>query len=122
MKKPFGWKREPGRHALAAKGIETGRSELKAKKQLGNTIPALPSRHTRSPPEVQNQEKIVDMILAKALEDGGSKSEAVALLESDKWLEVEASKIADQEAEDATQREALKQTIIKAVRKNYCED
>ena len=117
MKKPEGWRREPARHALAAKGIETGRT----KKQSNVKSLSLPTAALKSgTPAVRDAQKeaAIDMILANALETGGSKAKAVALIEDDQWLEAEAKKIADQEASGFMQRAALKQEIIRSIRKN----
>jgi hypothetical protein len=60
----------------------------------------------------------VDQVLADALEEGGDKSSAVALLENDSWLKVEASKVAEDKANGVLQRSALREEIIRSIRKN----
>jgi hypothetical protein len=119
MMKPLGWRQEPARHALASKGIETGKS---TQKRVGREAPlALPPKAMRSgTPVVNDQVKAVavDRILVEALEEGGDKAGAIRLLENDEWLEREAKKIAEAESAGFMQRAALKQELIRTIRKN----
>ena len=119
MMKPLGWRQEPARHALASKGIETGRT---TQKRTGREAPlALPPKAMRSgTPAVSNElkEVAVDTVLARALAEAGDKSQAIALLETDAWLQREAQKVAESEARGVLQRAALKEEIIRTIRKN----
>jgi len=115
--KPVGWRKERARHTLAGMGIETGRT----KKQNDNKSLSLPPAALKSgTPAVRDDhtEVAVDRVLQDALTEGGSKAEAISLLEDDRWLKAEAKKIADREASSSTQKAALEQEIFRTVRKN----
>jgi len=115
--KPIGWRKEPARHTLAAKGIETGRTKKSRNAKSLSLPPAVLKSGT---PAVHDDQKevAVDRVLQDALTEGGSKAEAIALLENDKWLEVEAKKVAEANASGFMQRASLKQEIVRMVRKN----
>lgn len=116
MKKTQGWRREPARHALASKGIETKMKKSASSRPLALPPEALKSRTAAISNDLK--EAAIDVVLARALAEGGDKTKAIALIENDKWLEAEAKKIADREATGFMQRAALKQEIIRSVRKN----
>ena len=117
LKNILGWRKEPARHALAAEGIETGRTKKSRNAKLLSLPPAVLKSGT---PAVRDDQKevAVDQVLQDALTEGGSKAEAIALLENDSWLRVEAKKIAEREAGGLMQRVALEQEILRTVRKN----
>jgi len=116
MKKPFGWRHEPARHALASKGIETKIKERKTSAPL-----ALPPQAMKSgTPVIKNEVKAaaVDRILQDALTEGGSKSRAIELLEDDRWLKGEVEKIVEAETDGLLQRSALRGELLRSIRKN----
>jgi len=116
MKKPDGWRREPARHALAAKGVET-----KLKKSRSGTSLTLPPKAMRSgTPAITNElkEAALDRVLQDALTEGGDKLGAVVLLENDSWLKAEAKKVAEGKASGVLQRSALRGEIIRSIRKH----
>jgi hypothetical protein len=119
MKKPEGWKKEPARHALASKGIETGRTTQKRTDHQASS--ALPSQALRSGTLLVKDDlkaAAIDTILSEALREGGDKTHAIELLEDDQWLDAEAKKVAEAEAIGFMQRAALKKEILRTIRKN----
>lgn len=116
LKNILGWRKEPARHALAAKGIETKQKKQKnAGVAVGKATP--PSAVAPKPTEAV-KESAVDKVLAVALAEGGSEAEAVELLEDDQWLDRAAQKVVDSETQDAKERTALKAEVVHAIHKN----
>jgi len=114
MKKPFGWKREPARHALASKGIET-----KPKNVRSTAAKSLPRPLVVAKPlSDESKESAVDKVLSTALDEAGSRDRAVELLEDHEWLDRTAQKIAESQTCDAQERVALKAEIVHAIQKN----
>lgn len=118
MKKRDGWRREPARHALAAKGVETKQKNIRSTTPWKATPRPLVASTTGRKPTEQAKETAVDKVLAVALAEGGSEDGAVELLEDDQWLDRTAQKVVDSETKDAKERAALKAEIVYAIHKN----
>jgi len=115
--KPKGWRKEPARHALAAKGVETKQKNVRP--TPGKALPRpLVATTPGTKPTEQAKESAVDKVLAAALAEAGSQDEAVELLEDDQWLDRTAQKIVDSQTSDAKERAALKAEIVLAIHKN----
>jgi hypothetical protein len=98
-------------------GVKTGRTQ---KQNNAKSLSLPPAALKSGTPVIRDDQKeiAVDRVLQDALTEGGSKAEAVALLEDDKWLEAEAKKVAEANASGFMQRASLKQEIVRTVRKN----
>jgi hypothetical protein len=84
--KPTGWRREPARHALAAKGVETGISRSESTKLLLPRADALRPKGSmiKSELKVRAAEDLVAMALQEENQD---EEAAIDLLKDPKWFE-----------------------------------
>lgn len=124
MTKAQGWRREPARHALAAKGIETGRTknQIQERHPQKDMLPPAAKRVAVNGVPEQVKDNSVDRILEQALEEGGSKPEAILLLENDQWLESKATAISKEKASgDVIEQSKLKAEIIESIRRDNRE-
>jgi len=113
MKKPEGWRKEPARHALAAKGVET-----KPKNVAPTAGRSTPRPLTGTKPTEEAKESAVEKVLAAALAEAGDPKGAVELLENNQWLDRTAQKVVDSQTSDAKERATLKAEIVHAIHKN----
>jgi len=114
VKTPIGWRRQPARHSLASKGIETKILKTRSSRSL-----ALPQKALRTgTPGITEDVKAraVDQVLTVAWEEGKGEPGAVELLDDDHWLKVEAEKVANAICSDAQERGILKEEIVRTLR------
>ncbi len=117
-KKPFGWRREPARHALASKGIETGRTQRHIANR-GALVLSPEARRSRVPGiDDQVKERCADQVIVRALrESNGDEKAALVLLESDAWLKVAIKDAAQDGGKGILQRGSLEQELLRSFRK-----
>ena len=89
MDKPAGWRHDPARHALAARGIPTAIPAQSIRARHVNI--GLTRKFQLSYPFMQD---IYFMVEEDAFEEGGTADAAVALIDDPKWIENEAHDIA----------------------------
>ncbi len=118
MKKPEGWRREPARHALAAKGMESGRTRKHAASH-GALALSMEARKSHVPGISDAlKEECADEILVRALrESNGDEKAALNLLESDIWLKAAIKEAAHEGGTGIFQRGSLEQELLRAFRK-----
>jgi hypothetical protein len=116
MKKPEGWRREPARHALASKGIETKMKKSVSQRPLALS-PEARKGHVQGVSD-DVKEQCADEILGRALtEAGGDEKAALTLLEDDVWLKTAVKKAAGDHSKGFLGRGSLEQELLRSLRK-----
>ena len=108
VKRPWGWRKEPARHALAAKGVETARRKS-GPQRTTQPLSVLRSRPAGISPQVKDQ--AIDEILQSALDEtGGDKGEAASFIRDEGWLNRQIKSVA-KERVPASQVNALEKDL-----------
>jgi len=117
MTKPEGWKRDPARHVLAAKGVESGRTRRQAASH-GTLALSLESGKSRvSGIDDSLKESCADQVIAYALsESDGDEKAARVLLESDEWLKAAVKDVAAEGCKGFLQRGSLEGELLRSFR------
>ena len=102
--KPIGWRREPARHALAAKGIESGRTESGALRALLPSTAALRSQTTAIKSELKKQ-AVEDLVERALAETNGDEEKAVDLIQNQCWFDQQAKTVAREHSQGRMAKE-----------------
>ena len=96
-KKPFGWRREPARHSLASKGIESAQRKPASQRVLQ---PLKVQQNHPAGISPQLKDEAVNAVLQGALdESSGDKEQASALIRDDSWFYKQVKAVARDHAE-----------------------